>query len=184
MSDDHALVPTRPEDFPPAVHESLAALRQLAQQAKSLEAWKATGRKATDAEVALAKTLQQPYHCHGSSVRTGLPCTRKAIKGSTVCPKHLGATKRFKAAAERRLLRASKVVADQMVAFALDTNPKVRAAAQKAAADVLDRNEIGALVKAKVQQAANGSKSAGGVTVQIGFISPDGAQTAIKVETE
>lgn len=179
MSDETALV-RRPEDFPPEVHSSLAQLRTLSKSVKSLQEWRSVGRKATPDELALSELLRAPGTCNGHSSRTGLPCELFPKQGAAVCMKHGGNIQRVKDAAERRLLKASKIAVDQMIAFAKDNDSKVRSAAQKAAADILDRNGIGALVQAKV--AASKADKSAGVTVTIGFIDPDGTQTAVKVE--
>src|SRR5688572_4984227 len=76
-----------------SVHDSLTELRQLAKTAKSLKEWLAIGRRATADEVDLAETQRKPFHCSGTSLRTGLPCTKPRVIGMTVCRKHGGATK-------------------------------------------------------------------------------------------
>lgn len=177
-----ALVPARPEDFPPAVHDSLAALRRLAVTVKSLSEWQATGRRATPDEIALAHALQATAgkdYCQAPSQRTGLPCFRSPLRGGKICYRHGGNIPQLRAHAETMLIKASSRAAGRMIALAQQsTNLPV---AQKAAADILDRAEVGALVKAKVQQATGTAHS--GVVVQIGFLSPDGTQTAVKIDT-
>src|SRR5688572_18126042 len=97
-----AAVPARrPDDFPPEVHGSLAALRAIAKQAKSRT--DAGLRMATEDEIALATALQKPWMCTAHSSRTGLPCEKRRLEGGIVCQTHGAGTKAHKAAVTRRL---------------------------------------------------------------------------------
>jgi len=49
--------------------------------------------------------------CTGHSSRTGLPCQKQPIKGSTVCRNHGGSTPQVKRAAEKRLAQQSTMQA-------------------------------------------------------------------------
>ena len=170
----------RPDDFPPEVHESLAQLRALAKSAKSQDDWYARGRRATDEEVALAETLRHPTHCAGKSGRTGLPCTAPRIHGGAVCVKHGGQAPHIRQAADARLTQAIMPALARMIE--LSRQSAHLPTAQKAAADLLDRAEVGALVKAKVVQATK-DRGASGVVVNIGFLGPD-AQPVITIDPD
>lgn len=162
-----AVVYQTPEDAPPEVHASLTALRALSREVKSLAEWRARGRQATPEEVALATLLRKPNHCASLSVRTGLPCTKLAQRGTTVCRRHGGNLERIQLKAERRL--ALEVVPSlRRMAQIRDQSTHLNAA-QKAAADLLDRANIGAAIQAKVA-AAHKDTGSSGVTVNIGFL--------------
>jgi hypothetical protein len=156
----------RPEDFPESVHQSLQALRLIARQAKSKD--DPGLRKATPDELALAEVLRKPNDCVAHSTRTGLPCTRARIVGTSVCPTHGGQAKRVRQALRRRLAEAAPHLIESMILTAQQRENL--SAGVKAGSDLLDRAGIGALVQAKVrasrQQQATGTQ----VVVNIGFL--------------
>jgi len=167
MADDEALTV---RDFPPEVHASLAELQRIARRARSRH--DPTLRWATPDEIALAETQRKPYHCIGHSGRTGLPCCKRRLLGSTVCVKHGASTAHVKAAADQRLRElVMPVIARQ---FALTQQSEHLPTAHQACADLLDRASIGALVNAKVRHSRQ-RDGATRVTVNIGFLSAEPA---------
>jgi len=155
---------TEPQHFPAEVHESL---RQLyAERPKRRDEI----RFATPDELALADLQRNPNRCRGYSVRTGLPCRNGRVFPGEVCPIHGASMKHVQLSNERKLAALSETMIAEMVKVARlpAHNWKTAMAKQKAAADLLDRAGVGALVEAKVRQSY---RNAGGdVTVQIGFL--------------
>ena len=161
--------------FAPEVHASLAELRQIARDAKSRDDPRL--RKATPEEVALAVTLRKAWACRGSSTRTGLPCTKAKVTGLAFCRKHSAALPRMKEKAAQRLAALSDP-AVAMLEHAINQRDNLLVGV-KAAADVLDRNGIGALVESKVRAAAKDGER---IIVNIGFLGGlNGAPTTIEV---
>jgi len=162
-------VPLKLTDFPPEVHQSLSELRSIAQRAKNRD--DPGLRRATEMELALAELLQQPWHCTGHSIRTGLPCRGSAVTGGTLCIKHGAQYSHVKKARDTRLQQLAGKALGEMYKLAMDNNRKRTPAMvkQRAAEDILDRAGAGALVEAKVRHSFHGQMSTG-VTVQIGFL--------------
>jgi hypothetical protein len=159
MADEKALTP---------VHQSLAELRAIAKRAKSRHDPEL--RRATPEEIALAESQRKPHHCVAHSSRTGLPCRGTRVMGATVCPKHGGNLKRVKAKAQARLTEALMPVLNSLIKVA--TEGENENARVKASTDLLDRAEIGALVKAKVRASKKEkADTSGKVVVNIGFMS-------------
>jgi hypothetical protein len=156
---------TRPEDAPQSVRESLAALHQVAQKAKNR--FDPLLRKATKEELALAELLHVGNFCHAHSIRTGLPCRRKPVPGGAVCMKHGAQYKHVKAARDKRLEYMVGPAMAEMYKMAMA--PKHTKVKREAAADILDRAGVGAVIEAKVRQSFRGV-AATGLTVQIGFL--------------
>jgi len=163
MADD-ALTRT----FPKSVHDSLADLRRLAREAKSLQEWRAIGRRATPDEIALAETQRKEHACRATSIRTGLPCTKPRVLGMTTCRKHGGATKHAIARAEQRLREMLDPVLERLYGLAMQDEHKPSAV--NAARDLADRVGLGAVVQAKVR--ASSKQDSGRITVNIGFLNP------------
>lgn len=160
-----------PEHFPSEVHQSLNQLRTIAKAAKTRFDPKL--RLATWQEVALAELLRTERHCIGWSKRTGLPCQAAKVIGGDVCLRHGAAMHHVKAARERRLQAIAAPVLTEMYKIAtLPVDKDTIHAKQRAAADLLDRAGVGAVVEAKVRQSYGGTLS-GGVNVTIGFLAPE-----------
>lgn len=161
---------TRPEDFPEAVHQSLARLHAAVKvKGKDRKAALAQGlvRWATDEEIALAQLQRQPYHCVSTSRLTGLPCRNRAVMGATICRFHGAKREVVRAAIDDRLLKMAGPALREM--YEMATAREHTRVKQDAAADILDRAGVGQLVEAKVRQSYRGQSNTG-VTVQIGFL--------------
>ena len=154
--------------FPPDVFTSMRALRKAAGQARSLAEWRQTGRYATPEEIAASESLRTPMSCSAHSVRTGLACAQRRVHGMTCCRRHGGNRKRVRARAAQRLRELIMPVLERLYQIAMqEDNPT---AAMKAAADLLDRAEVGALVAAKVRTSKKDRHGKGRMVVQIGFL--------------
>ena len=177
MSDDtKALAPK----IPAKLVRSIAALRALASEVKSLDEWKRVGRYATPEEIAASEALRLPHHCVGHSTRHGLACTKSRILGATVCKVHGGSLTRTKKAAANRLREATMPVLNSLIDTAMqreNLNAQV-----KAAQHVLNAAGVGAEVEAKIRSS---KRDSGGsrIQVHIGFLSTttDGAPVTIDV---
>jgi hypothetical protein len=160
--------------FPPEVHQSLAELRQIAKRAKSRT--EPGLRWATEAEIALAESLQKPWMCTGHSARTGLPCEKPRLTGLTVCRVHGAGTKQAKVAATRRLHAMVMPLIERQRRLAMQNDNLT--VAQKSTSDLLDRASVGAVVEAKVRQSL---KDPAAITFEakthigIGFLSAEKA---------
>jgi hypothetical protein len=160
VGQDVALVPVEPAR---TVADSLAALRQIARHAKDRH--DPALRWATAEEIALAESQRRPHHCAGSSARTGLPCRRPRVLGTSVCPKHGGSSGHVKRAAARRLRAMVDPVLERL--YTLSMQDGHRPSAVNAARDLLDRAGIGELVTSKVRGSQPGGAK---VVVNIGFL--------------
>jgi hypothetical protein len=157
----------RPEDFPQAVHESLAALRAIAKAAKSKD--DPLLRKCTPDEYALALLQRKPHHCTGKSSRTGLPCRQPHLPHLTICKTHGGSLKAVKRASARSLAEVAPKLLESMAYIATNQRENLNAAV-RAGSDLLDRAGIGALVQAKVRASKQQQSSGAQVVVNIGFL--------------
>jgi hypothetical protein len=144
-------------EFPESVHRSLAELRAIAKAAKSKD--DPLLRWGTEAEIALSEALRKPWHCLGHSSRTGLACAKPRIQGASVCTKHGASAKHVRMAADQRLAAMALPMIERTRQLAMQHDSP--AVAQKAAADLLDRGGIGAVVQAKIRE----SKRRDGLTV-------------------
>jgi hypothetical protein len=127
----------------------------------------------------VADALVQNRTCKAHSARTGAPCKKYAIRGSTVCDTHGGSAPQVKAKAEQRLREMVDPMISRLRELAMQTdNPKVAAECVR---DALDRAGIGALVQAKVKS-ADKDRSNSGITVNIGILS-NNPHTAISPQT-
>ena len=162
MAEETQALTTR--TFPQSVHDSLAELRQIAKRAKSRE--DPALRWATEDEIALATSLRKAWHCSGHSGRTGLPCEKARVLGTTVCVRHGAATPQVKAAIDQRLREMANPVLGRM--FKLSMQDKHLPSAVNAGKDLLDRAGVGAVVDAKVRSA--GRDQGNKIQVVIGFL--------------